>query len=372
MFTKTLTALALIIGTASSAMAATKHQSAPSGHEKFEARVISEPAQQDMVEFVVGNMLFVGFHEMGHALAGQLRLPILGRAEDAADSFATLTLLDEGSEFSVNVLVQAARGMFLMDRRDRKNGDAPDFSGAHSLDQQRAFQIVCLMIGSDAKQFKELADRVHLPESRQRSCRDDYDSAKNAWQSVLKPHLRSINQLNSTIEIAYETGHGKLDNYARSFRSIELLETFAEYVASRYVLPRPIAIVMMSCGDPNAWWDPSTLTEAICYELADDFVDLYQGYTEKATSQRKVQANKLMSKNVSRVHLAQNKSTGSREAASGLPEARATQDRLEKLALNIEGETANFFTQTASGHAARRRSQASAGSTRGPESSRRL
>jgi len=347
MFTKTIMALALTIGTASGTMAATKH--APSGHDKVEARVmnISEPAQQDMVEFVVGNMLFVGFHEMGHALAGQLRLPIIGRAEDAADSFATLALLNEGSEFSVNVLVQAARGMFLMDRRDRKNGDAPDFYDAHSLDQQRAFQIVCLMVGSDAKQFKELADWVHLPESRQRSCRDDYDSAQTAWQSVLKPHLRSANQPNSAIEVAYEAGRGKLDNYARSFRSIGLLETFAAYVSSRYVLPRPIALVMTSCGRPNAWWDPPTLKEAICYELADDFVDLYQGYTSQGKT-----VNKLMSKNVSRIHLAQNASTGSLEAGSGLPEARATGDQLEKLALNLEGETAAFFTQTADRQAA--------------------
>jgi hypothetical protein len=348
MFTKTIIAVALTIGTASSAMAASRHQSTPSRYERLEARVlkISEPAQQDIVEFVVSNMLFVGFHEMGHALAGQLRLPILGRAEDAADSFAALALLDEGS---VNVLVQAARGMFLMDRRDRKNGDVPDFSDAHSLDQQRAFQIVCLMVGSDAKQFKELADRVHLPESRQRSCRDDYDSAKNAWQSVLKPHQRAADQPTSTIEIAYEAGHGKLDNYARSFRSIGLLETFAAYVSSRYVLPRPIALAMKACGGPNAWWDPPTLSEAICYELADDFVDLYQGYT---TSQRKIRANKLTSKNVSRIHLAQNTSRENLAANSGLPEARVNGDQLAKLAFNLEGETAAFFTQTANRKAA--------------------
>jgi hypothetical protein len=138
-----------------------------------------------------------------------------------------LALHDEGLEFSVNVLVQAAHGMFLMDRRDRKHGEAPDFYDAHSLDQQRAFQIVCLMVGSDAQQFKEPADWVHLPESRQRSCRNDYDSATSAWQSVLKGHLRAADQPNSTIDIAYEIGHGKLDNCARSFRSIGLLETFA-------------------------------------------------------------------------------------------------------------------------------------------------
>jgi len=352
MFTKTAIALALAIGTASSAMAATRHQSVPSGHEKFEARMtkISEPSQQDMVEFVVGNMLFVGFHEMGHALAGQLQLPILGRAEDAADSFATLALLDEGSEFSINILVQAARAMFLMDRRDREHGDAPDFYDAHSLDQQRAFQIVCLMVGSEATQFKGLAEWVKLPESRQRSCRDDYDTAKNAWQSVLKPHLRSAEEPASTIEVAYEAGHGKLDSYARSFRSIGLLETFAEYVSSRYVLPRPIALVMKNCSAPNAWWDPRTLSEAVCYELAEDLVDLYQGYTGKTTSQRKMQANKLMSKTVSRIRLAQNASADRRE--TGSPEARVTRDQLDKLALNLEGSTAAFFTQTANGEAA--------------------
>src|ERR1700726_875577 len=95
---------------------------------------------------VVGNMLFVGFHELGHALVQQLRLPLLGRGEDAADSFATLALLNEGSALSVNVLVQAARGLFLMDRRDRKLGDALDFSDAHGFDKQRAFQIICLMV----------------------------------------------------------------------------------------------------------------------------------------------------------------------------------------------------------------------------------
>src|SRR5215468_11214641 len=97
---------------------------------------MSEQQQRDMVEFVAGNMLFVAFHEMGHALVGQLRLPVLGRGEDAADSFATLAMLAEGTEFSVNVLVQAARGWFLMDRREQKLGNMLSFYDAHGLDKQ--------------------------------------------------------------------------------------------------------------------------------------------------------------------------------------------------------------------------------------------
>ena len=45
---------------------------------------MSQAQQMDMIEFVVGNMLFVGFHELGHALIHELGLPVLGREEDAA------------------------------------------------------------------------------------------------------------------------------------------------------------------------------------------------------------------------------------------------------------------------------------------------
>jgi hypothetical protein len=354
MFTKTMFALALTIGTASNALAATKQQGASPAHEKHDARAMqmSETTRRDRVDFVVGNMLFVGFHELGHALVQQLRLPLLGRAEDAADSFATLALLNEGSALSVNVLVQAARGLFLMDRRDRDLGDALDFSDAHGLDKQRAFQIVCLMVGSDAKQFKELADWVRLSEDRQDSCRTDYEDAKHAWDSLLEPHLRAADQPNSTINVAYEAGDGKFEHYARSFRSMGLLEALAEYASRRYVLPRPITLTMQNCGDPNAWWNAPTLTEALCYDLAEDFVDLYQGYTEKAISNKKMPANKLLAQNIERLGLARDTSTASVETSSGSPAASATRDRLEKMALDLEGGAVALFTQPASRRAA--------------------
>jgi len=95
---------------------------------------MSQQEQRDLVEFVAGNMLFVGFHEIGHALVSELHLPVLGREEDAADSFATLAMLEEGTEFSVNILVQAARGWFLLDRRDRKLGEMLSFYDEHGLD----------------------------------------------------------------------------------------------------------------------------------------------------------------------------------------------------------------------------------------------
>jgi hypothetical protein len=258
---------------------------------------MSEEQQWDMVEFVTGNMLFVALHELGHALVGQLRLPVLGREEDAADYFATLAMLETGTEFSVNVLVQAARGWFLSDRRDKKQGNMLTFYDEHGLDQQRAFAIVCLMVGSDAQQFKGLANWVQMPEDRQLTCRTDYENAKYAWDLVLKPSLRSPDQPRSSIDISYEPSSGSIDTYARSFRSIGFLETLAGYAGNRYVLPRPISMVMKGCGDSNAFWHTPTLRETVCYELADDFVELYQGYREKPSPRKRMTSNQLIAEN---------------------------------------------------------------------------
>jgi putative metallopeptidase DUF4344 len=323
---------------------------------------MSEQQQRDLVEFVTGNMLFVGFHEMGHALASQLRLPVLGRGEDAADSFATLAMLNEGTEFSVNVLVQAARGWFLTDRREQKLGNMLSFHDAHGLDKQRAYAIVCLMVGSNDKLFKKLADWVQMPEERQQTCHNDYDDAKYSWDVVLKPFLRSTDQPKSNIDIVYEPGPGKLDAYARSFRSIGFLETLAEHASDRYVLPRPITLLMKSCGDSNAWWNTPTLKETICYEMAADFVELYQGYRERPTQHKKMPSNKLIAQNVRRIRLQHQMSMENLTTGAGLPEVwvgrmehgleDSTVDQLEKLARALKIETGAFFAQPSNKRAA--------------------
>src|SRR5882762_696003 len=70
MFTKTLSALAIILSTVSSAVAVTKHEGTAANHEPAIKSYRQNP--RDKADFVIGNMLFVGFHEMGHALADQV------------------------------------------------------------------------------------------------------------------------------------------------------------------------------------------------------------------------------------------------------------------------------------------------------------
>jgi hypothetical protein len=236
---------------------------------------LSPKRAQAMVEFIVGNMLFVLMHETGHAAITEMGLPVLGRIED---TFAALRLIRIGSDFSHSVLTQAAKGWFMADRRDRDSGDKVAFYDEHQLNQQRAYQIVCLMVGSDADKFKDLAKETKLPEERQESCLGDFSNAAYSWDLLLKPHLRSPDQPKTKIGVVYGPVEGRGVHAKQVLMSVGALETIADHLADQYAWAAPFTLEMASCGFPNARWDLQTHKLILCYELAADFADLYRGY----------------------------------------------------------------------------------------------
>jgi hypothetical protein len=233
---------------------------------------------QGLAEFVSGNMLFVLLHELAHAAITQMGLPVLGKMEDAADSFAALRLIRVGSDFSRRVLTDAAEGWFMEDRRDRKIGDKVAYYDEHGLDQQRAYEIVCLVVGSDEDKFKDLAKETKLPEERQDSCAGDYSNAAYSWDLVLKPHRRAPDQPKTKIDVVYGPAEGRTATAREVARSIRLLETVAEHAADDFVWPAPFTLEMQSCGHPNARWYLPTHKLTVCYELSRDFAELYRDY----------------------------------------------------------------------------------------------
>jgi hypothetical protein len=259
------------------------------------ARSLPKIGSQGLAEFVSGNLLFVLCHEIAHAAITQMGLPVLGREEDAADSFASLRMIRLGSDFSHRVLADAAEGWFLSNRRDQLAGDKINYYDEHGIDLQRAYQIVCFMVGSDKDQFKDLASETKLPEARQDRCAGDYSNASYSWDLVLKPHLRSPDQPKTKIDVVYGEAKGRLELSAQAARSNRLLETVAQHVADEFVWPAPFTLEMQSCGFPNARWDLSTSKLTLCYELAADFGELYRAYGAAPESASK-QASRLKRK----------------------------------------------------------------------------
>jgi hypothetical protein len=209
-----------------------------------------------------------------------MKIPILGRREDAADGFAITRLIKLDKTFTDGVLDATAKGWFMSDRRDKKTGDTVPFYDEHGLDLQRAYQIVCLMVGSGEEKYQKLADETKLPKDRQKGCAGDFGDAFYGWEASLMPHLRAPDQEKTKIDVVYGEGKDDLAVVAQVLRSVGLLEAVADRAASAYAWPNPFTLEAKSCGVVNAAWDSSTRKLTLCYELASDFVDLYRGYGE--------------------------------------------------------------------------------------------
>jgi hypothetical protein len=243
---------------------------------------MSDAQRERAVEFITGNMIFVLGHEAGHAVIREMGIPVTGREEDAADIFATLMALMCTDAFADRVLANAALGWFLSGRRDRRSQRNQDseakYYDEHGMDLQRAYNVVCLMVGSNMGKFGGIAGAAKLPEERQRTCQDDYLNASWSWDQVLQPHLRKADQPKSTINIVYGPGNGKYDTHAEVSRHIRVLEAMAENLSDRFVWRSPISLEMQVCGEPNARWEWRSKKVVVCYELADEFAQLYRKY----------------------------------------------------------------------------------------------
>jgi hypothetical protein len=259
----------------------------PEARQAFQARIaeqvqllakdrrfarLPQAKRQALVEFVVGNALFVTTHAMGRALLLDMKLPMLAGAEQAADDFAILTVLKLGeTDFSDRVLIEAAKGWFAHARRENKQKGALYFD-RHSFDVRRAYRIVCLMVGADQARFSALAEETMLPKERRRTCGWDYDKASRSWARVLTPDRPG--QPKTRIEVKYAAATGRLEAYAQMFRNLRFLETIADRSADGLAWHAPIVMEMRSCGAADAAWTSATRTLLVCYEVARDFLEL--------------------------------------------------------------------------------------------------
>ena len=235
---------------------------------------LSPEKKKQLVEFVIGNTLFVLTHELGHGLINEMQMPVLGREEEAADSFAIVTALKMGSAFSEHVLLEAAKGQVFSSKRDKKEGNKLAFYDEHGLDLQRAYNIVCFMVGAEPAKYTRLATDTKLPEYRQKGCKYDWENTAWSWDEMLKKHLRA-DKPKLDVKVTYEENK-KFAVQHHILREIGLLEAIAAHATDRYAWPNPWSVEAKSCGDANASWRSRKLT--LCYELAGYFTELFLAF----------------------------------------------------------------------------------------------
>ncbi len=139
-------------------------------------------------ELARGTLFFVFFHEFGHALVGELGLPITGKGEDAADELATLVMIQLGAP-GFKAALSAAQWFDTMAKRP---GAKHVFYDEHSFNEQRVVAITCLLYGADQKRWAPMMKSLKIPERRLGKCVRDYKDRKKAWDTLLGPYVLKV------------------------------------------------------------------------------------------------------------------------------------------------------------------------------------
>jgi hypothetical protein len=240
---------------------------------------IAPDKQQVLVEFVVGNLLFVAARELGRAVAAEISLPLVAGREQAFDDFAALAMLKLGEKnFSDRILIEGTKGWFAHARRAKAAKGASDYFDRHDFNARRAYRIVCLMFGADAARFRALPEETALSEERRRGCGWDFDRVSRSWDVALTPHRPAADQPKARIDVSYGAAAGDLAVYAQVLRNLRFLETIADFATDRLAWRAPILIELRSCGEADAAWSAPTRTLRLCYEMAQDFAELYRDF----------------------------------------------------------------------------------------------
>jgi Putative metallopeptidase len=221
-------------------------------------------------DFVEGNLYFLAYHELGHALISELDIPVTGREEDAVDRIAIWMMIPQSGDEQPDYLLNAMQGWFSLS--DQSSWEEIQWWGEHGTNQQRGYQIACLLFGSDPQRYRQLAEDTGLPPERQETCVWEFQQNETAWDKLLMPHVRAEGETGPAESVVVTYDDTQVYRTERDYlKGIELLENVATLIRDNYRLTPGIRIVAEECGQANAFWNVEDRKIVICYELVEDY-----------------------------------------------------------------------------------------------------
>lgn len=140
------------------------------------------------MDTVIGPFVDTCLHEFSHAMFDMLKIPVLGREEDAADQVAAYVNLQFGKDIARRVVMGTAWAY-----GNEAIHSAPlaleKYANEHGTPAQRAFNELCIAYGADPVTFDFLVTKGLLPKARAEGCGDEYKQIMNAFKLLIRPHL---------------------------------------------------------------------------------------------------------------------------------------------------------------------------------------
>jgi Putative metallopeptidase len=144
------------------------------------------------VDALAGPLLDTILHEVAHAMFDMLRVPVLGREEEAADQVAAYIMLQLGKAEARRLIAGAAYAYKTEAEAAKTPPGVKQFAGAHGTPAQRFYNLLCLAYGADPQLFGDIMEKGHLPKERAEDCKEEYQQVAYAFQQLIGPHLDPV------------------------------------------------------------------------------------------------------------------------------------------------------------------------------------
>jgi len=129
------------------------------------ANSAKRPSSITWEDAFVGPLTAVFLHEASHALFDLLKIPLLGREEDAADQLAAYFVLQLPKETKRRLILGGAYAY-----ASELKGRHVLFADEHGTPAQRLYNLLCVAYGSDKELFADIVEKGFLPTERAEIC----------------------------------------------------------------------------------------------------------------------------------------------------------------------------------------------------------
>jgi Putative metallopeptidase len=136
-------------------------------------------------DVVLGEVVFVVLHELGHAAFDMLQVPVFGREEDAADQMAVFLAM----QFSPEVARTIVRGDYYFFKNQGDPTEWSRYADEHGTNSQRLYNGLCWAYGGNPQLFKDFVDQGLLPKVRAIDCGNEYRQIRDAFNRTILPFI---------------------------------------------------------------------------------------------------------------------------------------------------------------------------------------
>ncbi len=128
---------------------------------------------------------FAFLHEVGHALIYNYNLPVVGNEEDGADRCSSYINIEELGDDGVKAVLAAADAFRIESKQSAAT--KRDMADEHLLQEQRFYNSLCMIYGSNPAKYEYFVKDGYLPKERAVRCPGEYQRTVDSWINLLQP-----------------------------------------------------------------------------------------------------------------------------------------------------------------------------------------